>query len=97
MAKKKLNLQEELEGILGSSGRRAGVSWSSCRPEEMHSFVSNAVDQGALVSFSRTRDGGALVLTVLHDDLEGGRHKDYISDEQAAADVIEVMASFWSR
>jgi hypothetical protein len=56
---------------------RKSVSWSSGPPESMRDAIARITDNGAAILFSRTTDGGALVLQVL-DGQE--RSKEYITE-----------------
>lgn len=94
-SKKNSELQARLDE-LGKGVSGGGVlSLDSVDASHLHRFVTGAVRAGGLVSFSRTRDGGAVVLTILHDDLNGGRYKDYFGSEREVADMIEEMAGIW--
>jgi len=95
MAKKVSDLQKRLDDAYGGTSNQSVLSFDACDANDLHNFVSSAVRAGALVSFSRTRDGGAIVLTILHDELEGGRFKDYFSHDQAVAEIISMMSAFW--
>jgi len=95
MAKKVSDLQKRLEDAYGGTSGQSVLSFDACDASDLHNFVVSAVRAGALVSFSRTRDGGAVVLTILHDELEGGRFKDYFGHDQAVAEVISMMSAFW--
>lgn len=75
-------------GKLPSGGAR---QLSAVDAGTLHRFVDGALRNGALVSFSGTQNGSALVLTILHDDLEGGKYKDYF-DEEGLAEEIEYWA-----
>lgn len=50
---------------LKASMRRQGVTWQDTDPNQLMRLVAAIVEEGSLVSFSKTSDGGALVLTVL--------------------------------
>jgi hypothetical protein len=80
---------------------RTGVSTSvvqtfdAASPSHLHAFIVGAVRSGCLVSFSRTQDGGAAVLTVLDDELPDGKFKDYFPSDEAVADIIEKFAGIY--
>lgn len=96
MASKKSNNASKIRIEYGKSvGGAFSPSWVACDATDLHRFVSGAVRAGALVSFGRTRDNSAVVLTILHDDLEGGKYKDYFGSEESIQDVIEYMAGLW--
>lgn len=61
-------------------------SLSSVDPELLRRFVAVIVATGAAVSFSITRDGGAVVLTVLDGK---DKHKLYPSDMRELAQAFE--------
>lgn len=67
-------------------GNRATISWSSGPTETMRDFVGRITDNGAAVLFSRTTDGGALVLQVLAGN---EKSKEYITEP---GDIVSCMA-----
>lgn len=72
----------------GLKTRRAGLrlTWSDVPPSDLLNVVSQVVEAGCLISFGRTSDGGALVLSIL-DDGEATRF--YMSSEE---DVVSIMS-----
>lgn len=53
------------------------ISWSSGPTETMRDFIGKLTDAGCGVLFSRTTDGGALVVSVYAGD---DRSKEYITE-----------------
>lgn len=71
-------------------GRGAG-NFTAVDAGSLLRFLGGAVANGALVSFSGTKNHSAIVLTILHDDIPGGKYKDYF-DEQGLYEEIEYWA-----
>lgn len=65
---------------------RATISWSSGPTETMRDFITRITDNGAAVLFSRTQDGGALVVQVLAGN---DRSKEYITEP---GDIISCLS-----
>lgn len=65
---------------------RATISWSAGPTESMRDFIARITDNGAAVLFSRTTDGGALVLQVLAGQ---ERSKEYITEP---GDIVACMS-----
>lgn len=74
----------------GVSSRGSG-QFSAVDAGSLHRFLNGAMGSGALVSFASTRNHSAVVLTILHDDIEGGKYKDYF-DETGLYEEIEYWA-----
>jgi hypothetical protein len=65
---------------------RATISWSSGPTESMRDAIARITDNGAAVLFSRTTDGGALVLQVLAGT---DKSKEYITEP---GDIIPCLS-----
>lgn len=70
----KPSLQKGVENTSGLAARlaarkkqqsRYGITWQDAHDAKLSQAISSVVDTGSLISFSRTSDGGALVLTIL--------------------------------
>jgi hypothetical protein len=63
---------------LGAKKKKGQVTFGDGSPQKIQEMIWRIVDQGGLVSFSKTSDGGALVLYV-KDGLD--EYKEYAADE----------------
>lgn len=95
MATKKGSRADAVKGLQTGVSSGSAQSYGACSPNDLHAFVNGAVLAGALVSFSRTQDGGAVVLTVLDDELPGGKYKDYFSSDESIANIISQFAGIY--
>lgn len=75
---------------LKDSGKQQRATWSSAPAELMLEVISDLVEEGCLVSFSRTSDGGALVFAIMSD---GERQRFYASSEQELDVLLEAVAN----
>jgi len=91
MTKKASKIAEAGRKRGGSPSSGTGPQFSAVDANVLHSFVDGAMRHGALVSFSTTRNGSAIVLTILHDDLEGGKYKGFF-DEEGLAEELDYWA-----
>lgn len=65
---------------------RKSISWNGGPPESMRDAIARITDSGAAVLFSRTTDGGALVIQVLAGQ---ERSKEYITEP---GDIVPCLA-----
>lgn len=71
---------------------RGRVTWADVDPARLQTMIDRITQTGALVSFSRTSDGGALHLRVL-DGNDGA--KEYATTAQEADDLIEEFVDLY--
>jgi len=67
----------EGKGTGAWKSKHKSISWSSGPTETMRDFIAQLTDAGCGVLFSRTTDGGALVVSVYAGD---DRSKEYITE-----------------
>jgi len=96
MASKKGSRADAIKGLRGGVSSSTVQTFDSASANHLHAFIVGAVRAGCLVSFSRTQDGGAVVLTVLDDELPDGKFKDYFSNDEDIANVIEQFAGIYN-
>jgi len=95
MPAKKGSRADAVKGLKRSLSSGGPQTFSAASANSLHRFVCGAVRTGALVSFSRTQDGGAVVLTILDAELPAGKYKDYFADDQDIFDIIEQFAGIY--
>lgn len=67
-------------------GKHKSISWSAGPSETLRDFISKLTDAGCGVLFSRTSDGGALVISVYAGQ---DRSKEYITEQ---GDILLCLA-----
>lgn len=79
---------------LKNSKSRSGITWGDVQDEALSQMIEACVEQGALISFGRTSDGGAIVLSILD---EGEPTRFYAANVEEVttlvAEVLEVVNS----
>ena len=73
--------------------------WAAASAESMHRLVVACTAHGCLVSFSKTRNASALVLTFMHPEFAEkgnpyGKQKYYFSEEEVD-EQLDYWAGFW--
>lgn len=83
------SLAAKLANLRNGSGRLK-VTWESAESETLREIISAFVEEGHLVSFSRTSDGGALVFTVIADKVPSHH---YAANEDELQLLMETIAN----
>lgn len=69
----------------------SGATWADCSAAKLQALISHVVNSGALVSFSRTTDGGVSVLYIKDEEEELKEYPKSTDDMDALLDeLIEV-------
>lgn len=74
-----------LSSLKGKS-KKGHTGWDDCSPQLLQEVIARTVRQGALISFSQTTDGGALVLYV-KDGIE--ELKEYPASPDELTELLE--------
>lgn len=74
---------------LSSKRSPNAMQWSECDPEWVLKALHAVAEEGGALILGKTRDGGALAITLLFD---GNKTTFYASDRKAAYDVLKDLA-----
>lgn len=81
-----------LAGLQRADRHYGNVDWGAAMPEMLAAVVMAVTRKGGAVSFGRTRDLGALLLTVFLDD---SREKFYYNDEAEVDAELEKIVHYF--
>ena len=95
MASKKDTRGDKIQQLRRGVPGKVVQTYDAASASDLHQFICCAVRFGALVSFSRTQDGGAVVLTILDDELPDGKFKDYFSTDEEIHGIIQQFAGIY--
>jgi len=86
--KKGKTLAERFGTTPGNASGEWRVSYGGSDPRLLHLVIASVVDNGDALVFGRTRDGGAVVLTILSGD---DKHKFYSTNNAELADNLNMI------
>lgn len=85
------NTARSLEALARTSDTRGKLNWDEALPANLAACIVAAVAVGGAVSFSRSRDAGALSLTIF---LDGNKKTLWYNQDAALDDELEVVITF---
>jgi len=93
-AKRGTNDTASALSALGSRGRNPGkLNWDDADPKNLAAVIVSAVEAGGAASFSRSRDAGAVSLTIY---LDGDKKTLWFNKDSSLDDELEVVIHFLS-
>lgn len=74
-------------------GDQAPATWAMAEADTLHRLVLCLTERGALVSFGKTRDGGALFLQVFDD---GTPRREYFRPSDPVEEILGEIIKDWT-